>query len=66
MRTVAAASAADQPIGPDFHRRDLGQNQHSVADQLGGERLKAKAPHRHWKRMTLIAGPCFERVDARG
>ena len=45
---------------------NLGEDQHGALAQLGtrGRRLKAYAPHGHWRTLTFIAALRHDRIDA--
>jgi hypothetical protein len=59
-------SAPDRTLAAHVHRRDLGEDQHGAPARLGtrGRRLKAYAPHGHWKTLTFIAALRHDRIDA--
>ena len=52
-----AVMSAFRDYGADVLERHRVSRVDLEAASEGGERLVAKVPHGHWKRMTFIAGP---------
>src|ERR1700675_3390623 len=63
---MEAPSGPGRALAACVHRRDLGEDQHGAPAGLGdgGRRLKAYAPHGHWKTLTFIAALRHDRIDA--